>query len=79
MDFAIIVTDRDHIPIIITTGRPMVLMSSPVVDVAVCYLLIDGSRLTPLPGGRLAVVTACGVEPWAPEGLDHVFISYVGP
>ena len=27
----------------------------------------------------LAVVVECGVELWVPEGVDHVFISYVGP
>ena len=23
------------------------------------------------------LLVECGVEPWVPEGLDHVFISYV--
>ena len=47
--------------------------------VAVPTLLCDGTQNDTLSKHCLAVVVEYDVEPWVPEGVDHVFISYVGP
>ena len=73
MDAAIIVVDSDASTTTAIIVRSMALLSAPVIDVAVCYLLIDGSRLTLLPGGRLAVVTACG----APDGRERLHVMFL--
>ena len=52
---------------------------SPSTDVAVHHSLCDGTQNDTLSKHCLAVVVECGVELWVPEGVDHVFISYVGP
>ena len=45
MNPTIIVIDRDHTPITLNTERPTALLLSPVVVVAVCHLLIDGTLI----------------------------------
>lgn len=76
MDSTITVIDEDHIPTTLNTERSMALLLSPVADVAVCHLLIDGTQIDTTSRWYLAVLAECGVEPWASECLDHCFTSY---
>ena len=60
-------------------GRSLARSSSPSIDVAVRHSQCDGTQNDTLSKHCLAVVVEYGVEPWVPEGVDHVFISYAGP
>ena len=76
MIVATIVVDSNGSTTTVTIVRSMALTSAPVIDVRVCRPLSNGSQKDTLSDHCLAVVVECGVEPWVPEGVDHVFISH---
>ena len=76
---AMLVVGTDDSTTMTNIGRSLSCSSSPSIDVAVRHSLFDGTQNDTLSKHCLAVVVECGVELWVPEGVDHVFISYVGP
>ena len=76
---AMLVVGTDDSTTMTNISRSLSRSSSPSIDVAVRHSLCDGTQNDTLSKHCLAVVVEYGVEPWVPEGVDHVFISYVGP
>ena len=74
---AMLVVGTDDSTTMTNISRSLSRSSSPSIDVAVRHSLCDGTQNDTLSKHCLAVVVECGVEPWVPEGVDHVFISYV--
>jgi hypothetical protein len=79
MGLAMLMVGADDSTTMTNIGRSLSRSSSPSIDVAVRHSLCDGTQNDTLSKHCLAVVVEYGVEPWVPEGVDHVFISYVGP
>ena len=79
MGLAMLMVGADDSTTMTNIGRSLSCSSSPSIDVAVRHSLFDGTQNDTLSEHCLAVVVEYGVEPWVPEGVDHVFISYVGP
>ena len=76
---AMMVVGTDDSTTMTNIGRSMARSSSPSIDVAVRALHCDGTQNDTLSKHCLALVVEYGVEPWVPEGMDHVFISHEGP
>ena len=79
MGLAMLMVGADDSTTMTNIGRSLSRSSSPSIDVAVRHSLCNGTQNDTLSKHCLAVVVEYGVEPWVPEGVDHVFISYVGP
>ena len=76
---AMLVVGTDDSTTMTNISRSLSRSYSPSTDVAVHHSLCNGTQNDTLSKHCLAVVVECGVELWVPEGVDHVFISYVGP
>ena len=79
MGLAMLMVGADDSTTMTNIGRSLSCSSSPSIDVAVRHSLFDGTQNDTLSEHCLAVVVEYGVEPWVPEGVDHVFISREGP
>ena len=76
---AMLVVGTDDSTTMTNISRSLSRSSSPSIDVAVRHSLCDGTQNDTLSKHCLALVVEYGVEPWVPEGMDHVFISHEGP
>ena len=79
MGLAMLMVGADDSTTMTNIGRSLSHSSSPSIDVAVRHSLFDGTQNDTLSEHCLAVVVEYDVEPWVPEGVDHVFISREGP
>ena len=79
MDPTMRVVDTDDSTTMTNISRSIARSPSPSIDVAVSHPHCDGTQTDTLSEHCLAVVVEYGVEPWVPEGVDHVFISWDGP